>query len=128
MRFSSLLSVAILPCVLGASARSNARDTRGIGCINTTSSRTCWGDGFDIFTKYYEDARNTGLVREYWFNIENTTASPNGVEMPVQLINGSFPGPTIIADWGDTVGKSRKPSCLIITCFLGKNKKKKTVN
>jgi hypothetical protein len=25
--------------------------------------------------------------------------------MPVQLINGSFPGPTIIADWGDTVGK-----------------------
>jgi len=43
-------------------------------------------------------------VREYWFNIESTTAVPNRVKMPIQLINGSFPGPTIIADWGDTVG------------------------
>ncbi|KAL3444611.1 extracellular dihydrogeodin oxidase/laccase [Aspergillus insuetus] len=65
--------------------------------------RTCWGDGFDISINYYEDAPRTGVLREYWFNIESTTASPDGVEMPVQLINGSFPGPTIIADWGDTV-------------------------
>jgi len=47
---------------------------------------------------------DTGVVREYWFNVENTTAVPNRVDMPVQLINGSFLGPTIIADWGDTVG------------------------
>ncbi|OJJ38260.1 hypothetical protein ASPWEDRAFT_734450 [Aspergillus wentii DTO 134E9] len=60
-------------------------------------------DGFDISTNYYDYVPDTGVTREYWFNIENTTAAPDGVEMPVQLINGSFPGPTIIADWGDTV-------------------------
>ncbi|KAJ0422380.1 extracellular dihydrogeodin oxidase/laccase [Aspergillus carlsbadensis] len=86
MRFSSLLSLAIVP-----------------ECVNSPSNRACWGDGFDISTNYYQEVPDTGVVREYWFNIENTTASPDGVEMPVQLINGSFPGPTIVADWGDTV-------------------------
>ncbi len=33
----------------------------------------------------------------------NTTASLDGVERNVLLVNGTFPGPTIIADWGDTV-------------------------
>lgn len=85
---------------------SLTRDTASSGCVNSPSNRSCWSDGFDISTNYYEHVPDTGVVREYWFNIENTTASPNGVEMPVQLINGSFPGPTIVANWGDTVGKS----------------------
>lgn len=34
----------------------------------------------------------------------NTTASLDGVERNVLLVNGTLPGPTIIADWGDTVG------------------------
>lgn len=72
--------------------------------MNSASDRSCWKDGYDISTNYYEEVPDTGVVREYWLNIENTTAAPDGIEMPVQLINGSFPGPTIIADWGDTVG------------------------
>lgn len=48
---------------------------------------------------------DTGVTREYWFNIENGTASPDGIEIPVMTVNGSLPGPTIIADWGDWVGK-----------------------
>ncbi|KAK7708310.1 hypothetical protein SLS57_009044 [Botryosphaeria dothidea] len=71
-------------------------------CLEIAAA-SCWSDGFDISTNYYEHVPDTGVVREYWFNIENTTASPDGVEMPVQLINGSFPGPTIVANWGDTV-------------------------
>ncbi|PYH75564.1 extracellular dihydrogeodin oxidase/laccase [Aspergillus uvarum CBS 121591] len=74
-----------------------------IGCVHSAHNRRCWSDGFDISTNYYEKVPDTGVLREYWFNIENTTAAPDGVEMPVQLINGTFPGPTIIADWGDTV-------------------------
>lgn len=70
---------------------------------NTASDRQSWADGFDISTNYYDHVPDTGVTREYWFTVENTTASPDGVEMPVQLINGSFPGPTIVADWGDTV-------------------------
>ncbi|KAJ5701099.1 extracellular dihydrogeodin oxidase/laccase [Penicillium malachiteum] len=79
------------------------KHTRDSSCVNSASNRACWSDEFDISTNYYEKAPDTGVVREYWFNVENTTAAPDGVEMPVQLINGSFPGPTIIADWGDTV-------------------------
>lgn len=68
---------------------SLTRDTASSGCVNSPSNRSCWSDGFDISTNYYEHVPDTGVVREYWFNIENTTASPDGVEMPVQLINGS---------------------------------------
>lgn len=59
--------------------------------------------GFDLNTNYYEQVPDTGVVREYYFNIVNTTAAPDGRETQVQLVNGIFPGPTIIADWGDTV-------------------------
>ncbi|KAB8276471.1 Cupredoxin [Aspergillus minisclerotigenes] len=94
------LASAISPLALGASVQYSTRDA---GCTHGPSNRACWSDGYDVSTNYYEDAPDTGVVREYWFNIENTTAAPDGVELPVQLINGSFPGPTIIADWGDTV-------------------------
>jgi FtsP/CotA-like multicopper oxidase with cupredoxin domain len=43
------------------------------------------------------------LVQVY-LELVNTTASLDGVERNVLLVNGTFPGPTIIADWGDTVG------------------------
>ena len=80
-----------------------------MGCVNSPTSRACWRDGYNLSTNYYEEVPDTGVVREYWFNVENTTAAPDGVELPVQLINGSFPGPTIIADWGDTVGEHPLP-------------------
>ncbi|KAF3761016.1 hypothetical protein M406DRAFT_83754 [Cryphonectria parasitica EP155] len=73
-------------------------------CVNSASDRSCWGD-YDLSTDYYDiDAvPDTGVTREYWFNIINGTAAPDGVERTVLTINGSIPGPTIIADWGDTV-------------------------
>lgn len=46
---------------------------------------------------------NTGRTVEYWLEVANTTASPDGVERSVLAVNGSIPGPTIIANWGDTV-------------------------
>lgn len=66
------------------------------------SASTTWG-GYDINTNYYETAPNTKVVREYYFDIVNTTAAPDGIERPVLLVNGQFPGPTIEANWGDTV-------------------------
>ena len=72
---------------------------------NSAANRALWTEGFDISTNYYKEVPDTGITREYWFNVENTTAAPDGVEVPVQLVNGSFPGPTITANWGDTVGQ-----------------------
>lgn len=40
---------------------------------------------------------------QYWLNVQDGTLAPDGVSRYVQTINGSIPGPTIIADWGDNV-------------------------
>ncbi|PYH68064.1 multicopper oxidase [Aspergillus vadensis CBS 113365] len=97
---SFLLSALAIPQAIGASIPSTSNSKE---CVNSPTNRACWRDGYNISTNYYEEVPDTGVTREYWFNVENTTAAPDGVELPVQLINGSFPGPTIIADWGDTV-------------------------
>lgn len=80
-------------------------------CTNSADDRTCWGD-YDISTNYYDEVPDTGVTREYWWDIVNITAAPDGVERFVLAINGSIPGPTIIADWGDTVGKHEDILCL----------------
>jgi hypothetical protein len=99
----ALSAFMVVPNVHGAALTPVV--SRDVGCVNSASDRSCWENGFDLSTNYYEEVPDTGVVREYWFNVENTTYAPDGIELPMQLINGSFPGPTIIADWGDTVGK-----------------------
>lgn len=74
-------------------------------CVNSASDRSCWGD-YSTSTDYYNEVPDTGVTVEVWLELVNTTASLDGVERQVLLVNGTFPGPTIIADWGDTVGKS----------------------
>ncbi|KAF8857516.1 putative extracellular dihydrogeodin oxidase/laccase [Acephala macrosclerotiorum] len=71
-------------------------------CTNSASDRSCWGD-YDLSTNYYDTVPDTGVTREYWFDVQNGTAAPDGVERIVLTVNGTVPGPTIIADWGDTV-------------------------
>ncbi|CAL5868908.1 uncharacterized protein PFLUO_LOCUS3135 [Penicillium psychrofluorescens] len=45
----------------------------------------------------------TGVVRRYHFSVARGTIAPDGVDRPVLLVNGQFPGPTIEANWGDTI-------------------------
>ncbi|PVH70990.1 multicopper oxidase [Cadophora sp. DSE1049] len=71
-------------------------------CVNSASDRSCWGD-YDLTTDYYNEVPDTGVTREYYLELVNTTASLDGVERMVLLVNGTFPGPTLFADWGDTV-------------------------
>lgn len=54
-------------------------------------------------TNYYEVQPNTGVIRHYDFTISRSTLAPDGYEIPVLLINGAFPGPTIEANWGDWI-------------------------
>ncbi|KAH8671282.1 multicopper oxidase [Xylariales sp. PMI_506] len=70
--------------------------------FDSSSAPDCWGD-YSLSTNWYEEAPDTGVVREYWFEVTNTTGAPDGVERLLLSINGSVPGPTIFADWGDTV-------------------------
>ncbi|KAH8649787.1 putative extracellular dihydrogeodin oxidase/laccase [Xylariales sp. PMI_506] len=103
MKLPSLLgSLLLLATGVTAVPASSGSGSLSKRCTNSADDRSCWGD-YDISTNYYDESPDTGVIREYWFNIVNTTAAPDGVERVILSINGSVPGPTIIADWGDTV-------------------------
>lgn len=93
-----------LPGHSGGKPRGSSPKARQSCDFDSAETPECWGE-YDLSTNYYEDGPDTGVVREYWFDIVNGTAAPDGVERIMYTINGSFPGPTIYADWGDTVGK-----------------------
>lgn len=46
---------------------------------------------------------NTGVVRQYTFNVARGYAAPDGYLKPSILINNQYPGPLIEANWGDTI-------------------------
>lgn len=101
MAFRALLSFLPLASLIAAAPGFEPRSPTK-RCVNSAEDRTCWGD-YDISTNYYDEVPDTGVTREYYFNLVNTTASPDGVEKMVLTVNGTVPGPTIVADWGDTV-------------------------
>ncbi|KIY00524.1 uncharacterized protein Z520_04209 [Fonsecaea multimorphosa CBS 102226] len=72
-------------------------------CTNGPFTRQCWGNGFSIATNYDSTWPNTGKVVEYTLEVQNTTMAPDGFSRTVYAINGQFPGPTIVANWGDTL-------------------------
>ncbi|KAH7018082.1 laccase-1 [Microdochium trichocladiopsis] len=69
---------------------------------NTASSRSEWCD-LSIDTDYTKTVPDTGVTRTYYFDLAEVTVAPDGVERFAMAINGSIPGPAIVADWGDTV-------------------------
>ncbi|KAK4192334.1 laccase-2 [Podospora australis] len=71
-------------------------------CENTPTSRDCWGD-FSIDTNYYDVVPDTGRTREYWLSVQEGPCEPDGYRRSCMTFNGTVPGPTIIADWGDNL-------------------------
>ncbi|EPE08383.1 multicopper oxidase [Ophiostoma piceae UAMH 11346] len=62
-----------------------------------------WGSLTANGTNQYTTYPNTGVIRSYDFTISRGTLAPDGYEKSMILINGAFPGPTIEANWGDTI-------------------------
>ncbi|KAF2164057.1 multicopper oxidase [Zasmidium cellare ATCC 36951] len=84
------------------SGNNNGTNSIG-GCPgNTASDRGSWCD-FSIDTNWYLEVPNTGRTVEYYFEMVNTTLSPDGVPKIVLTVNGTMPGPVIEANWGDEV-------------------------
>jgi hypothetical protein len=46
-----------------------------------------------------------GVTRYYDFTVARATHSPDGVTVPVIVVNGEYPGPLIEANWGDWYDK-----------------------
>ncbi|RMZ81035.1 hypothetical protein DV738_g2460, partial [Chaetothyriales sp. CBS 135597] len=62
-----------------------------------------WGDATAESTNPYRHRPPPHSVRRYNFVISRSTIAPDGVERSVILVNDAFPGPTIEANWGDTI-------------------------
>ncbi|KAH8589692.1 laccase from botrytis Aclada At 1.67 A resolution [Bisporella sp. PMI_857] len=98
---ASIISVSAIPFTKH-SPTSSAVSKRQTGCENTATSRGCWGS-YSIDDDFLTVLPRTGVTREYWLSVENTTAAPDGYERSVLSFNGTVPGPAITADWGDEV-------------------------
>ncbi|KAK7179692.1 multicopper oxidase [Paraphaeosphaeria sporulosa] len=59
--------------------------------------------GADATTDNYKFTPKTCRTVYYEFDITNGTVAPDGIERIAFLVNGQMPGPTIEANWGDTV-------------------------
>ncbi|KAK0612001.1 multicopper oxidase-domain-containing protein [Immersiella caudata] len=71
-------------------------------CENTPTSRQCWGE-YSLDTNYYEVTPDTGRTVEYWLSAEEHPCAPDGYSRTCMTFNGTIPGPTIIANWGDNI-------------------------
>jgi FtsP/CotA-like multicopper oxidase with cupredoxin domain len=67
---------------------------------NTADDRASWCD-HSIDTDWYEEVPDTGVTREYWLELVETEVAPDGFTRTAMTVNGTVPGPTITADWGD---------------------------
>ena len=73
-------------------------------CTHGPTSRACWSNGFSIATDFDLKFPDTGRTRSYNFELTNATCNPDGNgDQPCYLINNQYPGPTVFADWGDTI-------------------------
>ncbi|TVY67485.1 Laccase-1 [Lachnellula suecica] len=69
---------------------------------NTPKNRTCWPGGFSVYTDSETKWPSPPpKQRTYTLVVSEKTLSPLGVPKTMLVVNGTYPGPTIYADWGD---------------------------
>lgn len=71
--------------------------------MNGPNSRGCWSTDFDVFTDMDLKWPTSGKCVKYNFEITNVTMAPDGFAKPMMVVNGQYPGPTVVADWGDDI-------------------------
>ncbi|KAI1859035.1 hypothetical protein JX265_010512 [Neoarthrinium moseri] len=104
LSFKGLVSSLLLSGLVTAAPVVDELKPRASTC-NTPQNRTCWQDGFDVTTDY-EKSTPSGGQRSYSWTVTEETQwpGPDGVVKDyVQLVNGQYPGPTLFAEWGDTI-------------------------
>ncbi|KAH7355718.1 multicopper oxidase [Pyrenochaeta sp. MPI-SDFR-AT-0127] len=111
MALHFLLGTALVPGVVSAlpsihgdhdSFHTNRFIPRAECSGNTATTRSQWCS-YSIDTDYTTEVPDTGVTREYWLELTDVTVAPDGVSRSAMAVNGTIPGPTLFADWGDTV-------------------------
>ncbi|KAI0477166.1 multicopper oxidase-domain-containing protein [Xylariaceae sp. FL0804] len=91
----------------GASAPTavDVLDVRQASTCNTPTNRACWSNGFNIHTDYEKSTPSGSLKTFHWTvdEIDNWMGPDGRVKEKVMLVNNQYPGPTLEANWGDTI-------------------------
>jgi hypothetical protein len=56
-----------------------------------------------------------GVTRYYDFTVSRATQAPDGVTVPMIVVNGEYPGPPIEANWGDWYVEQERHMTLWLT-------------
>ncbi|KAK8013087.1 Cu-oxidase 3-domain-containing protein [Apiospora marii] len=62
-----------------------------------------WGSLTSQNANPYQQMPDTGVTRTYAWTLTKQNAAPDGVEVPLILVNGQYPGPVVEANWGDWI-------------------------
>lgn len=94
-----------------ASATSTSTKVADSACTNGPLTRNCWSSGYSVATDFDAKWPTTGRTVSYNLEITNTTCNPDGNgARPCLIFNNQYPGPTIQANWGDTLSITVKNS------------------
>lgn len=86
--------------------RKAPTDKRSLACLlgNTNLARNCWSSGYTVATDFDQSWPTTGVTKSYTLIATNGTCDPDGNgARECLLFNEQYPGPTITANWGDTI-------------------------
>ncbi|KAJ5213423.1 hypothetical protein N7449_000592 [Penicillium cf. viridicatum] len=100
--WTALVAIAGVASATSIHHNGHTRLRRDLCSGNTASDRQSWCN-YNVSTNYYDVVPTTGVTKEYYLNIEDVTVAPDGYSRAAMAINGSIPGPTIEANWGDNV-------------------------
>jgi FtsP/CotA-like multicopper oxidase with cupredoxin domain len=111
LSLKGLVSGLLFAGLATAAPTSPDLESRASTC-NTASNRACWQTGYTISTDYEASTPPGGSVSVSWeITEQHNWTGPDGVVKPyVQLVNGQYPGPTLRANWGDTISVTVKNS------------------
>ena len=90
-----------IPKIPAASELASRTSDDGCG-KNEPGNRECWYDDYDIDSNYEEETPE-GELKEFTLHIQQGKWAGDGYPVDAMLINGQYPGPPIIANWGDTI-------------------------
>ncbi|CAJ2504677.1 Uu.00g120710.m01.CDS01 [Anthostomella pinea] len=90
-------------------------EPRAAGSCHSATSRACWSSGYTVQTDYEQSTPPGGIKTFNWEITEHDNwQGPDGrVKSKVMLVNNQYPGPTLTADWGDTIKVTIKNSLRI---------------
>ncbi|KAF9550256.1 hypothetical protein EC957_001163 [Mortierella hygrophila] len=100
---AAVLLIAVLVLVLGLVFGLRARHHNSSGLDSGSDFSEAWNQPSEFLLSKNFSIIQTPTTRYYEWNISQQTIAPDGLERPMLLVNGMFPGPLVEANTGDRI-------------------------